>query len=227
VVGAAQMLFYVSTLCHFLVVPFAFLYTESEGLGHSTARFIGGGRKVLSRLRETSVTLALVLALVALLVQVLGQLHVPLMQQQPLTLSYIVTAMLGSLIFLVLVPFGFEGYICLAIWHAQQAIVADQDSAADLDTLRQLQGDACSWASWRQQQRQHHHQLPHHSHMHQSLQLKHPPHVYAHHHLQHPPPPPPPVRHNQQQPREATWGAGATWQQRAIAVFAVGRLVVS
>ena len=226
------MLFYVSTLCHFLVVPFAFLYTESEGLGHSTASFIGGGRKVLSRLRETSVTLALVLALVALLVQVLGQLHVPLMQQQPLTLSYIVTAMLGSLIFLVLVPFGFEGYICLAIRHAQQAIVADQDTA-DFGTVRQLQGEACSWASWRQQQHQHHHQLPHHNHVHQSLKLKHPLHVYAHHHPQHPPQPQPqpqplpPLRQNQLQQRETVWGTGATWQQRAIAVFAVGRLVVS
>ena len=104
-----QNLFYVSTFCHFLVLPFAFLYTESEGLELERTAATSAGRKVLSRLKETSVTLALVLALVALLVQVLDSLHVPLMQQERLTLSYVVTAMLGSIIFLVLVPFGFEG----------------------------------------------------------------------------------------------------------------------
>jgi hypothetical protein len=111
-----QNLFYVSTFCHFLVLPFAFLYTESEGLELERTAATSAGRKVLSRLRETSVTLALVLALVALLVQVLDSLHVPLMQQERLTLSYVVTAMLGSIIFLVLVPFGFEGVcVCMCV----------------------------------------------------------------------------------------------------------------
>ena len=92
-----EMLFYVSTVCHFIVLPFAFLYTESEGLGRkvgmngSLLSRVREASSVWSRVRETSLTLLLILALLALLVQVLHMLHVPLMQHQRLTLSYIVS----------------------------------------------------------------------------------------------------------------------------------------
>ena len=99
------MLFYVSTVCHFIVLPFAFLYTESEGLGRkvgmngSLLSRVREASSVWSRVRETSLTLLLILALLALLVQVLQMLHVPLMQHQRLTLSYIVSRPSFSLSF--------------------------------------------------------------------------------------------------------------------------------
>ena len=149
-------------------------------------------------------TLALVLALLALLVQVLEFLHVPFMQLQRLTLSYIATgslhvpprlcfslsasapllgvfvcarasspriactgapsvfdtrtclllALCGSLFFLLLVPFGFERYICLAILHAQHTINAESDTSEDQQAT-QFEVEAPSWAGWRE------HQVPH------------------------------------------------------------------
>eukprot|EP00802_Teleaulax_amphioxeia_P004887 Tamp_04891.p1 GENE.Tamp_04891~~Tamp_04891.p1 ORF type:complete len:538 (+),score=84.00 Tamp_04891:688-2301(+) len=210
-----QNLFYVSTFCHLLVLPFAFLYTESEGLGRTAGTM--AGRKVLSRLRETSVTLVLVLALVALLVQVLEMLQVPLMQQQRLTLSYIVTAMLGSLIFLVLVPFGFEGYICLAIRHAQHTFTAASDTQEELDT-QELEWESFLWAAWRQQRQPKPKPKPRHS---CTFPLSPPPH-YS---------PPAPPDHSPRGLRASTTfedklGGGA-WARRVAGMCGVGQAVVS
>ena len=210
-----QNLFYVSTFCHLLVLPFAFLYTESEGLGRTAGTI--AGRKVLSRLRETSVTLVLVLALVALLVQVLEMLQVPLMQQQRLTLSYIVTAMLGSLIFLVLVPFGFEGYICLAIRHAQRTFTAASDTQEELDT-QELEWESFLWAAWRQQRQPKPKPKPRHS---CTFPLPPPPH-YS---------PPAPPDHSPRGLRASTTfedklGGGA-WARRVAGMCGVGQAVVS
>jgi hypothetical protein len=164
-----HMLFYVSAVCHFVVLPFAFLYTESEVL--SKATYVTAGKVFWSRLKETSVTLLLILALLALLVQVLEMLQVPLMQTQRLTLSYIVTSMQGSLIFLLLVPFGFEGYICLAIRRAQRKIMS-RESVHDLEleTSHLLEADAQKWAAWRQQHHHHHQQQQQQQHMQQHPQ---------------------------------------------------------
>ena len=148
-----QLLAVVSTACHFVLLPFAFFYTESEGLGRSAI----GQRRFFSRMRETTVTLALVLALVSLLVKVLEFMQVPYMQLERLTLSYIATSMLGSLIFLILVPFGFERYITLAILALQQALAASQDKvrcdteqeADEADDADQFESESRTWAIWR------------------------------------------------------------------------------
>ena len=148
-----QLLAVVSTACHFVLLPFAFFYTESEGLGRSAI----GQRRFFSRMRETTVTLALVLALVSLLVKVLEFMQVPYMQLERLALSYIATSMLGSLIFLILVPFGFERYITLAILALQQALAASQDKvrcdteqeADEADDADQFESESRTWAIWR------------------------------------------------------------------------------
>jgi hypothetical protein len=114
------MLFYVSNLCHFVVLPFAFLYTESEGFGEiSLASSSSSSRRFVSRVRETSVTLMLVLALLVLLVQVLKLLHVPalhlLMMQQLLSLAYISTAVLGACVSHVVLTVAFRYYQLLPV----------------------------------------------------------------------------------------------------------------
>lgn len=103
-----EMLFPLSNLCHFVVIPSAFFYSESEGLGlwwrpsHPTS-------KVFSRLIETGVTVSLVLALLSLPLMVFQSLRA--VQLEQLAFSYVMTSSCGASIFLVFAPFGFDRLI--------------------------------------------------------------------------------------------------------------------
>ena len=102
------MLFPLSNLCHFVVIPSAFFYSESEGIGlwwrpsHPTS-------KVFSRLIETGVTVSLVLALLSLPLMVFQSLRA--VQLERLAFSYVMTSSCGASIFLVFAPFGFDRLI--------------------------------------------------------------------------------------------------------------------
>lgn len=50
---AWELLFPLSNLCHFIVLPSAFFYSESEGFGFGVMRPTHAGGKVFSRLVET------------------------------------------------------------------------------------------------------------------------------------------------------------------------------
>ncbi len=126
-VGALwEALFPLSDLCHFVVLPFAFFFCESEGFG--------GRRRLVSKVLETAVTLALVLALLRLLLLVVHCLQpavdgdgagdgwaVALGLGGGFSLSYILTSSVGASVFLAAAPFGFERMVARSAAAVQQA----------------------------------------------------------------------------------------------------------
>ncbi|KAJ1474418.1 LMBR1-like membrane protein-domain-containing protein, partial [Baffinella frigidus] len=129
-----ELVLTLSNVCHFIVLPFAFFYTEAEGFG--------GRRRFISRLLETAATVALVLLLLYLLLYTLARL-VPLLPDtlQP-EFSYILTASLGAVLFLIFAPFGF-GRLIAAAAHEALAAFAPCPTDED-DMMKQLQSEVSS-----------------------------------------------------------------------------------
>mmetsp|Transcript_4199 Transcript_4199/g.10177 ORF Transcript_4199/g.10177 Transcript_4199/m.10177 type:complete len:629 (+) Transcript_4199:1618-3504(+) len=128
-----ELLFSLSNMCHYLIIPFSFLYIESEGFGGSR------GRSFFSRLRETTMTLILILILMWLLLYILQKLS--LLHVERLAFSYLLTASIGSCIFLVSAPFGFERLIYYAVQKVNHDLMKDGSEAV----IEQLERESLIW----------------------------------------------------------------------------------